>query len=147
MNPSTRRNLFLCRLGLSGLILLLALPGCGETEPVWPSRPQDDWIKNVNGKGMANIWGVAMNVNGIGDSSVTYTPQAVLGATSEESSGKNVIGFGSTVIELATTGSDKLQLTVNGRKFGTVRVGSRVSIDEEGSVFVGDEVREPLKKR
>jgi hypothetical protein len=127
------------------IALVLAFCGCGKSADTWPSRVEDDWGKNVKGKGMANVWGVVFDVAEIGDAQISIKPEATLGATCSESSGKNVISFGDKVFELETTGTESLKLSINGMHYGSVRGKNRVVMDVGGNVYVDQELRKPAK--
>ena len=123
--------------------LIFVAGGC-SSEPTWPSKIENDWIKNVQGKGMANVWGVICDIADIGDEAVSINPQANLGITAAETTGKNVLVFGpKKIIELETTGTQAIKLSINGKNFGDVVVGNRVVIDTDGNVYVDQQLRKP----
>lgn len=125
--------------------MLLTFAGCGKSTDTWPSQAKNDWIKNVNGKGMANVWGVIFDVSGVEGSEVSINPETTLGTSHEETTGKNVIVFGKKVIGLETTGTESLKLSINGTRYGTVRINNRVVIDIDGNVYVDQQLRKPAK--
>ena len=125
--------------------MLVTLCGCGKSPETWPSNVQNDWIKNVNGKGMANVWGVIFDVAGVEDTEISINPEATLGSSSSETTGKNVLVFGKKVIELETTGTESLKLSINGMRYGNVRINNRVVMDVDGNVYVDQKLRKPSK--
>ena len=125
--------------------LLVTLNGCGESPETWPSKVENDWIRNVKGKGMANVWGVIFDIAGVEDTEFSINPEATLGSSCSETTGKNVIVFGNKVLELETTGTEALKLSINGKRYGNVRVSNRVVIDVDGTVYIDEELRKPLK--
>ena len=129
------------------VLFAMLLAGCGgEKVATWPSSASDDFIKVVSNKGMANVWGVAIDVAGVEDSAeASINPDATLGATAEEATGKNIVIFGKRVVTLETTGNQMLKLDINGRDYGLVGVGSRVAIDQDNNVSVNHETRKPSK--
>ncbi len=125
--------------------IVLTFGGCGQATNTWPSLVKNDWVKNVNGKGMGNVWGVIFDVAGIDDTELSINPDVTLGNSCSETTGKNVIVFGKKVIELETTGTEALKLSINGMRYGNVRIGNRVVIDVDGNVYVEQQLRKPAK--
>lgn len=142
-NNRTRTDHTLKRLVFYALLAVFA--GCGSSEVTWPSQVENDWVKNVSGKGMANVWGVIFDVAGIEDADVSINPDATLGTSFTDSVGKNEIFFGSKVVKLETTGTKSLMLSINGKKYGKVHLNSRVVVDQKGTVHVDQELRKPVK--
>ena len=127
------------------IAILLTFCGCGKPDEKWPSNVENDWIKNVNGKGMANVWGVIFDIAGVEDTETSINPEATLGNSCSETTGKNILVFGKRVIELEATGTESLKLSINGMDYGKVRINNRVVIDVDGNVYVDQKLRKAVE--
>lgn len=140
MNKFLRNNILI-------LMVALLIAGCGGKDvETWPSNTEDDWIKLVGGKGMANVWGVAIDVAGVEEGAETsINAEASLGTSFEETTGKNIVIFGKRIVTLEATGKRMMKLSINGRGYGTISVGSRIAVDQNDNVSVDQEIRKPAK--
>ena len=129
------------------ILCSILLLGCGGgSASNWPSNPQHDWIKNVNGRGMANVWGVIFDIEKFeGDFSIN--PKGEFGENHEDTDAENDIFFGNISIHLETTGERFFTLEVNGKQYGNVRRGDRVKVDKDRDVAINNEYREGVRNR
>ena len=116
--------------------------GCGGTTATWPSNPENDWVKEVQKRGMGNVWGDEFKVEGM-EGETSINPGGTFGETPEETEAWNDIFFGKTAIKLETTGKKNFKLSINGKKYGIVEKGDEVIVDEDKKVWVNERSREP----
>ena len=121
---------------------LTILSGCGgETEIIWPNPPEKDWAKLIADRGMAKVWSVDFDVEKVKGETRIET-SGTFGPTPEETQASKEIVFGDVFVTLESTGTKKFNLLVNGKKYGVVKGGNQVLIDEDRKVFVNKERRQ-----
>ncbi len=123
------------------LLLIVISIGCGgDVEVTWPGNAKKDWVKNVSGRGMGNVWGVILNVDKI-EGEISINPEGTFGKTPAETNASNEIFFGNVVIKLETTNREDFKLFVNGKRYGKVKKGYRVHVDTDRNVNINGQPR------
>ena len=116
--------------------------GCGNTISTYPPSI-DDYVKNSDGRGTAQMWGITFDVVEPVGTSAGSSFDGSLSTDPKKTDARVDITLGDVEIRLDKTPGNPITLTVNGNDLGTLEVGDTVSIDKDRNVQVNGAAREP----
>ena len=123
---------------------MLAIVGCSESSapPIPPTA--GDFVKNNDGFGTAQVFGIDFSVHV--NASGTGTDDAIHAnfVEPEQSSARKRFTFGDDItIQLDSVDASQVRFMFNDQDFGVLNVGDKVVIDDERSVEVNGTPRLP----
>ena len=131
------------RLAAAILLLIMSFSmGCGDEskDPLsWPNT-DNDYARNVSNRGLAMSWGVFFDVESTGNETVSTINEGTFG-TEEDTEGTHTLILGDVTIVLSATPGKPINMTVNDRNHGVVKIGNKVKIDSARNVTVNGKPR------
>ena len=123
--------------------LLAALAGCGQaTKDTYPPS-SGDYVKNSGGLGTAKVWGISFDVEEPVGESTGSRFNGSLSSEPEKTNARIEITIGDVKIRLEKVPGSPITFEFNDKKYRTLEVGDKVSIDKERNVKVNGSSREP----
>jgi len=125
-------------------LVLLALVGCGGTSTPAIPPTTGDFVKNNDGVGTAEVFGIDFSVRV--NSSGASTDDAIHAnfVHPEQSSARKRFTLGDDItIQLDSVDESKVRFIFNDQDFGTLNTGDKVVIDDERHVEVNGTPRSP----
>lgn len=125
-------------------LVLLALVGCSRppTPPIPPTK--GDFVKNDNGVGTAQVFGIDFSVPANSSGASTDDSIDAKFVDPEQSHAKKRFTLGNDVtIQLDSVSESEVRFVFNDQNFGTLKVGDKVVIDDEKKVEVNGTPRLP----
>ena len=119
----------------------MSLAGCGGADE-WPSSV-GDYAQIKAGRGLAMQWGVQFDVEQTEGDTVAVNQTGSLGTTPEESAAEKEIQLGNVTITLKADGQQDLELLVNQKSYGRIRIGNKVKVSPDRVVSVNKKERAP----
>ena len=129
-------------------MLVLALVGCRDKNqahpPTYPPS-EGDFVKNIDGRGTAQIWSIDFEVAETVGRTVASHFEGGLHSDPEKTNARVNITLGDDVkIRLEKIPGSPITLQFNNEDYGTVEVGDKVVIDKERNVSINGQVRRAL---
>ena len=125
-------------------LLLLTLAGCGGSSTPTIPPTAGDFVKNNDGIGTAQVFGIDFSVTA--NSSGASTGDAIDAnfVDPEQSSARKRFTLGDDItIQLDSVDESEVRFMFNDQDFGTLNVGDKVVIDDERNVEVNGNPRLP----
>jgi hypothetical protein len=123
--------------------LILALVGCGEKKTSTYPPTDGDFVKNSDGRGTAQVWGMHFDVVDTVGNTAGSEFEGGLHSDTEQTDGRIKITLGDDVnIRLEKVHGSPITFKLNGKMYGALEVGDRVLIDKERNVKVNDTARQ-----
>ena len=122
-------------------MFLIALGGCEKAKSPSPPPSNPDFVRIADGQGTAKVWGISIDVaNATGTAASSFA-------------GANIYAKDKDVREELTIGDDvkivldqkagkPITFEFNGKKYGTLKSGDKVSINKERNVTVNGKSRQ-----
>ena len=121
---------------------LATLSGCEQGTGTYPPST-GDYVKNSGGQGTAKVWGIAFDVAEPVGSSAASRFDGSLSSDPEKTDARNEITIGDDVkFRLEKIPGVPITFEFNGKKYGTLEIGDKVSIDRERKVKVNGSLRQ-----
>ncbi|MCA9139005.1 MAG: hypothetical protein KDB00_19670 [Planctomycetales bacterium] len=125
-------------------MVLLALVGCGGTSSIPIPPTTGDFVKNDDGAGTAQVFGIEFSVRV--NSSGASTDDAIHAnfLDPEQSSARKRFTLGDDImVQLESVNGSQVRFMLNDQDFGALNVGDKVVIDDERNVEVNGTPRSP----
>lgn len=126
--------------------LLLGFSGCGEREIGAGTYPptDGDFVRNLNGRGTAKVWGISFEVaDPVGHAS-TSKFEGGLHSDPEKTDARFRFALGDEVeIQLEKVPGSPITFKLNGKLYGALETGDKVIVDKQRNVKVNDTARKP----
>lgn len=123
---------------------LLALVGCGGTSTPTIPPTAGDFVKNNEGVGTAQVFGIDFSVRVKSSGASTNDAIEANFVDPEQSNARKRFTFGDEItIQLESLDAAKVRFLFNDQNYGTLNVGDKVVIDEDHMVEVNGTVRSP----
>jgi hypothetical protein len=125
-------------------LVLLALVGCGGTSTPALPPTTGDFVKNNDGVGTAQVFGIDFSVRANSGGASTDAAIDANFVDPEQSSARKRFTLGDDItIQLESVDESKVRFMFNDQNFGTLNVGDKVVIDDERNVEVNGTPRVP----
>lgn len=125
-------------------LVLLALVGCGGTSTPALPHTTGDFVKNKDGVGTAQVFGIDFSVRVNSSGASTDVAIDANSVDPEQSSARKRFTLGDDItIQLDSVDESEIRFIFNDQVFGTLDVGDKVVIDDERNVEVNGIPRSP----
>jgi hypothetical protein len=126
-------------------LVLLLLVGCGGSSTPEIPPTTGDFVKNNNGVGTAQVFGIDFRVSVNSGGASTEDSIAANFVAAEQSSARKRFTFGDDItIQLDSVNQAEVGFIFNGQNFGNLNVGDEVVIDDERHVQFNATPRLPM---
>ena len=131
------------RTAVISTILLFTVAGC---EPPTPAQPQAFNVSIKDGRGTAEAWGISIDVAETTSETVLGKEEGTSSSNPEETDLRRTITLSDVTIVLRKRSVDPITLKINGKPFGELQIGDKVTIDKDRNIKVNDVARKQSDK-
>jgi len=131
------------RTAVISIILLITATGC---DPPTPAQPQAFNVLIKDGRGTAEAWGISFDVAETTSERVVGREEGTSSSNPEETNLRRTITLSDVTIVLEKRSVAPITLKINGKPFGDLQTGDKVTIDKDRNIKVNDAAREQSDK-